>query len=476
MIFSSRLARAFTLAILIASCTLPVSPAATWPQFRGPNCAGVSELDLPPLHFGPETNFLWKTSLPTGASSPVIWENHIFLTAVESNQLHTICVRRHDGNILWRQTAPAEKLEQSNSSGSPAASTPAADGRRVYVYFGSCGVLAYDFEGRELWRKSLPFPAVFDGTGSSPALIDGRLLINRDQEHGKSSLLALDSATGKTLWETPRPGFFSSYATPILWRHGPTSDVVLSGSYRVVGYDLNTGHERWSARGTEALSVCATPVVDADYLYFMSYSFGGGKVQTYRELLTQMDDDKNGTIARTESKMVLTLFDLLDVNKDAILSEPEWNANVTTLTKGEHGLFALRSPGPGDVTATHISWKQKKGAATVPSPLLYRGRLYTVQDGGRVSCYDAKSGAILFEQERLNADGHYLASPVAANGLVYFCSARGTISVLEAADTFKLAAQTRLAEPIIATPAIADHKLYIRTGSHLWAFGNHSTP
>jgi outer membrane protein assembly factor BamB len=458
--------------VAFTASTCSISAASIWPQFRGPNCSGVSDSDKPPVEFGSTTNLLWKIELPPGLSSPCVWQERIFLTGFESNKLETICIRRRDGNILWRQTAPAEKIEATNPTSSPASATPATDGKRVYVYFGSFGVLAYDFKGGESWLQPLPVPALLNGSGTSPALMEGRLIINRDQEEGKSSVLALDARTGRALWETPRPEFFSSYGTPVLWKRGKISEVVLTGSYRVVGYDLKSGSERWSARGLEALSVCPTPVIGDDQLYAMSYSFGGSKMPTFAEITSEMDKDGDHKVSRDEAGGFLkAIFDLIDKSKDAFVAEEEWNANLAMLNKGEHGVFAVRAPGDGDVTATHVAWKQKRGAATVSSPLFYQGRVYMVQDGGRVTCYEAKRGNLLFEQERLDADGEYHASPVAANGKVYFASTRGVVSAIEAGNTLKVLARNNLAERIAATPAITDNKLYIRTATHLWAFG-----
>ena len=131
----------------------------------------------------------------------------------------------------------------------------------------------------------------------------------------------------------------------------------------------------------------------------------------------------------------------------------------------------MRAPGEGDVTGTHVTWKAKRGVATVPSPLFYRGRIHLIQDGGRATCYDAKTGQPLYEQERLEVLGQYWASPIAADGKIYFASTRGNIAVIEAADSVKVLARNKLEERIDATPAIADNKFYVRTAKHLWAFG-----
>jgi len=451
-----------------------VQAAAVWPQFRGTNCAGVSESDQPPVEFGPATNLLWKTALPAGLSSPCIWEDRIFLTGFAEQKLRTLCMRRRDGKVLWRQFAPAEQIEEVNPDSSPASATPATDGERVYSYFGSYGLLAYDFEGREIWRKPLPLVVSLNGSGTSPVVMDGLVIVNRDQEEGKSSLLAVDARTGQTVWETPRPMFASSYTTPILWQRGTVKDVVLAGSLRVVGYGLKDGKEQWSANGLEAISVCPTPVLGEGQLFTASRSMGGMKLPSFASQQKEMDANADQKIARDEAKGMIgskPVFNAIDENKDGFITEAEWDASVAMMSKGDWGIFALRAPGSGDVTATHVAWKNKRGAATVPSPLFYRGRLYLIQDGGRLTCYRAKTGEALYEQERLEADGQYWASPVAADGKIYFASTRGNVAVIEAADTLNVLARNKLGERITATPAIADDKLYVRAANHLWAFG-----
>jgi outer membrane protein assembly factor BamB len=407
-------------------------------------------------------------------SSPCIWEDRIFLTGFADGKLRTLCVRRRDGKVLWRQFAPAEQIEEFNPDSSPASATVATDGERVYAYFGSYGLLAYDFDGRERWRKPLPLVVSLNGSGTSPVVIDGLVLVNRDQEEGKSSLLAVDARTGKTVWETPRPHFGSSYTTPILWQRGPVKDVVLAGSLRVVGYALQDGKEQWSANGLEAISVCPTPVIGDGQLYAASRSMGGMKLPTFDSQQKEMDSNADQKIGRDEARGMMgskPVFNAIDENKDGFVTEAEWNASVAMMSKGEYGIFALSVPGSGNITDTHVVWKNKRGAATVPSPLFYRGRLYLVQDGGRVTCYRAKTGEALFEQERLDADGQYWASPIAADGKVYFTSTRGNIAVIEASDALKVLARNKLGVRITATPAIADDKLYVRTANHLWAFG-----
>jgi outer membrane protein assembly factor BamB len=162
---------------------------------------------------------------------------------------------------------------------------------------------------------------------------------------------------------------------------------------------------------------------------------------------------------------------MMDHDKDGFITQQDWTAMTNLFTKGDSGLFALRAPGAGDITRTHVAWKQTKGIAGISSPLFYEGRVYVVQDGGRVTCWNAKTGKPLYEQERLGAEGEYYASPIAANGHLYMTSSRGTVTTVRAGDAFEVKARNELGESIMSTPAIADNKLYVRSANHLWAFG-----
>jgi outer membrane protein assembly factor BamB len=451
-----------------------IAAPVDWPQFRGPNCAGVSE-GKPPIHFDTKSNVLWRTEIAPGVSSPCVARERVFISGFEEGKLVTIGVDARNGKVLWKQAAPTTKIESVHRMGSPASATPASDGERVYSYFGSYGVIAYDLDGREQWRKPLDIGMVINGSGTSPALLKNRLVINCDQQDGKSFLIALDPKTGKTLWQTARPDFVSSYTTPVLWSRDGHDDVVLVGSVRTVGYALEDGKERWTIRGTEGVSVAPTPIVGDGQLIVMSRAFAGSRIPTFPEFLAQNDKDSDGKISRAEAPGYLREhggFTAADRDKDGHLSDPEWTGMRDLIGRGEHGIFAVRAPGKdetGDLTGSHVVWKDKKGAASVASPLLFEGRVYAVQDGGRVSCYEAKTGKVLFEQERLDVDGAYLASPIAAGRNIYFASTRGVVAVIEPGDTLKVIARNDLGEAIAATPAVAGDTLYVRGANHLWA-------
>jgi outer membrane protein assembly factor BamB len=464
------------LSFLALLAAIPATFAAVpqWPQFHGPNSSGVAEGDKPPIEFGPQTNLLWKTEVPAGLSSPCLWGDRIFLTAAENETLVTLAVDRRDGKILWRQGVAVGKPRELHKRNHPAAATPATDGKRVFVYHAGFGLVTYAFDGRELWRKPMPGLYARNGSGTSPAMLDGKLVLNCDVEEEKSFIAAFDPATGKELWRTPRGGFQSSYTTPIRWQRDQRDEVIVVGSLRVVGYNLNDGKQRWSIAGTEAVSVAPTPVVGDGQLYVMSRSFGGAKLPAFALFALGTDKDADGRISREEIPKAFIeqgMFGGLDRDQDGFITAKEWEAAVNFLNKADYGIFALKAPGEGELGTNQVAWRHKKGVASVSSPLFYQGRVYVAQDGGRATCFNAKTGDKFYEQERLGADGEYYASPIAANGSVYFCSSKGVITVMKAGDTLQVETRNKLGEAVYATPAIGDDKLYVRSEGNLWAFG-----
>jgi len=433
----------------------------------------VAAKDKPPIRFGAESNLLWKVEVPPGLSSPCIAGDRIFLTAFENEKLFALGRHRRDGKELWRREAPPGKPQEVHKVSSPAVATPVTDGRRVYVYFVPFGLVAYDLDGNEQWRKAVPIGLVMNGSGTSPAITGDIVVLNCDQDEGESVLLAVDARTGKVLWQTSRAGSIGSYTTPITWRRGAQEDVVVCGSLRVAGYELHTGKERWTAGVLTSVAVTPTPTLGDGQLYVMSRGVPPNAMGTFANFAGKSDKDGDGKISPSEAPPGYegTTFRGMDMDKDGFITEKDWTAMTNLFAKGDSGLFALRAPGSGDITGTHVAWKQTKGIAGLSSPLFYKGRIYVVQDGGRVTCWDAKTGKPLYEQERLGAEGEYYASPIAANGHIYMTSARGTITSIRAEDALEVEARNDLGESVMATPAIADNKLYVRGANHLWAFG-----
>lgn len=444
---------------------------ARWDQFRGPGGSGIAENEKPPVEFGPSKNLLWSIAVPKGHSCPVIWDDRIFLTGFAQGKLETICINPADGKVLWRKAAPTEKIERYNGVNSPATPTPATDGKRVYVLFGSYGAIAYDFDGNEKWRKPIPLTNVRHGSAASPIVAGGKVIINGDQEDMKSFVMAIDAATGQTAWQTARPNCFSSHTTPVYLKRDAAEEVVLAGSIRLAAYDLKDGSERWSCRGLEAISICPSPAAAEGVVYAMSFSMPE-KLPTWEDMAGRYDANKDGKIVERESpRLVKDVFSILDANHDGFITREEWDTALGIFKQADNGLFAVRAGDKGDVSDTHVLWRQKQGIGEIGSPLCYRGRIYTVRGGGMVSCLDAKTGRPVYEAQRTGVTGAYYASPVAADGKIYIASTQGTVVVIEAGDVLKVLARNELGESITATPAIADNKIYVRTAGQLFAFG-----
>lgn len=446
---------------------------ASWPQFRGPNGSGVAESDRPPARFGPETNLIWKIAMPSGLSSPCLGGDRIFLTAFENQKLFALCLRRRDGAELWRRESPPGKTQEVHQVSSPAVATPVTDGARVFVYFAPYGLVAYDLDGNEQWRKAIPIGTVVNGSGTSPAMVGGAVVVNCDQDEGESFILAVEAGTGKTRWQTSRAGSIGSYSTPVAWKAGAEEDVVVCGSLRVAGYEARTGRERWTARVLTSVGVASSPVVGDGLLYVMSRGTPPNAMGSFADFLARSDKDGDGRISPAEAPPGFqgALFRAIDHDKDGFITDKDWTAMMELFGKGDSGLFALRAPAAGDITSTHVAWKQTRGIAGISSPLFYRDRVYVVQDGGRLTCWEARTGKPLYEQERLGAEGEYYASPIGADGHIYLASARGTVTTIRAGDALDVEARNELGESIMATPAIADDRIYVRSAGHLWAFG-----
>jgi outer membrane protein assembly factor BamB len=350
------------------------------------------------------------------------------------------------------------------------------DGERIYAYFGSCGVICYDLAGKQLWHHEMPTSTDDFGTGTSPILADGLIIIVRDQMK-ESKIVAIDAATGKPRWEKKRLSP-ASYSTPVVWDTPAGKQIVVAGHARLIGYDLKTGDEKWSVTGIPS-GCCASPVAADGMMLFAGWSPGGAdddqKMPTFDFLLKNTDKDKDGVISRAEAEktFLADFFNSQDMNKDGKVSRDEWDTVLKFMSEGKACAFALKPGGAGDLTQSHVLWKKTKGLPYISSAILYQGQYVMVKDGGMVTAYDPKTGKAIYQQQRVLPEGPYYASPVAANGHIYFTSLDdGTITVLKAgADKAEVVAvNPKLDEVTAATPAIADDTLYVRTAGHLYAF------
>jgi outer membrane protein assembly factor BamB len=451
--------------------------AADWPQFRGPNAAGVSEEKNLPLEFGPNKNVVWKTALPPGNSSPAIAGDRIYLTAVENEKLFTIALRRDDGRILWRREAPRPRKQIiERPANSPVSATPATDGRNVYSFFQDFGLLAYGPDGNELWRIPLgPFLNPF-GHGSSPILTGDTLLMNCDQDVN-SFLLAVDKNTGRLKWRAPRPLAQRGYSTPVLYQPSTGGlQALVAGSHRLTAYEVATGKEVWWIRGLP-WQVKPTPVIAEGVVYFTTFSAETNPgeqeiVPDWEEAVAKFDTNKDGRLSKDEvpdARAKARFEEYLDLDRTGFLEERDWR-QFQERRLGESSLRAYRLGGQGDVTESHFLWKNPRSLPNVPSPLFYRGVLYTLKEGGIFTSFDPMTGAIVKQARLRGALGEYFSSPVAADGRIYTISEEGKASVIQAGAQWEQLRVNDLQDGCRATLAVVDGKLYVRTFSALYCF------
>lgn len=464
------------LALLFVTLTT-FSYAADWPRFRGPNGSGVAADTPLPDKVGPSQSVVWKTALPPGHSSPVLVGDRIFLTGYEGEKLLTIALSRATGKILWRKESPRDRHESLDKQNSPASPTPVSDGKNVYVFFPDYGLLSYTVEGVERWSVKLgPFDNAY-GMGSSPVLAGDKVVLVCDQSHG-SFAVAYSQATGKQVWKTPRPEAVSGHSTPIVYqpKGGPT-EIIAPGSFRMDAYDLQTGKTVWYVNGL-ASEMKSVPVLDGETIYINGYNSPfndpGKQVHfpSFEEMVAKADGNHDGLISKDElpDGPAKTYFQYNDMNGDGKLDAAEWKL-MQAVFSAENGLLAIHAGGQGDVTEKALIWKYQKSIPQLPSTLLYRGVIYIINDGGVLTTVDPATGQP-FKQGRLRgAIDKYYASPVAADGKVFFLGLSGVLTIVKAGKDQEILSVNELDDESYATPAIADGRLYVRTRGTLYCFG-----
>lgn len=467
-----------------------VATAGEWPMFRGVNGSGVAEVAKAPVAFGPSTNVVWKTALPFGHSSPVITGDLIFLTGAEGGErvdagrgdkvrdeggkLFTLCLDRKTGKILWRREAPRPRIERYQRTNSPASPTAATDGKNVFIFFADYGLLSYTKDGAERWRTPLgPFNNV-NGHGSSPIVYKDLVILVCDQDAG-SFLVALDKDSGKERWRVDRSEVTRSYVTPVVLtpKSGP-DELIVPGAYQVTGYNAATGEKLWWVRGF-SWQPKSVPVIADGVIYVHGWE-GGGEAETptetptWAEALALYDANKDGRIVQDEidPKMQKSFY-LLDLDSKGYLVPRDWEF-YRARRAARNTLLAIRHGGRGDLTNSGVVWRMQKFLPNVPSPLVHGGVVYLVKDGGIFSSVDAKTGEILKQGRLAGALDTYYASPVVAAGKIYLFSQSGVGTVLKAGAQWETLAVNDMDEPVFATPAFLDDRMYLRTRGALYCF------
>jgi outer membrane protein assembly factor BamB len=450
---------------------------AAWSRFRGPNGAGVADTDSLPVEIGPDRNVIWKTELPAGHSSPILSAKRIFLTAFEGDLLFTYGLDRETGEVLWRREAPRDREERIDPRNSPASPSPATDGENVYVFFADFGVLSYDLDGNERWRHELgPFNNIY-GMGASPILVDDKVILVCDQSTD-SYVLALSKADGNVAWKTDRPEASSGHSTPILWQpEGEPVQLLVAGSFLLTAYSVDSGEKIWWVSGL-SFEMKSTPVIHNGLVYVNGYGSPINQPGNHIEMppfegaLEQYDADGDGYLSRAEvgGTQAASWYDFVDRHQDGLMNLADWNYFLAALSS-TNGMLAIRLGGHGDMTDESVVWTYHRAVPQLPSPLVYQDVLYMVNDGGIVTSFDAATGEVLDQGRLRGAVDSYFASPVAADGKIYFLSELGLQAVVEPGGSLEVVTVNDFDDLSYATPALADGRIYLRTRGALYCLG-----
>jgi outer membrane protein assembly factor BamB len=404
----------FFLSLILFLIVAAAKADENWPGWRGPRGDGtVRGAPNLPVDFDIAKDTVWKTKIPgVGHASPVIWEDRIFLVSAdeESQARSLMCFDRISGEIKWSKGVLQSPFEDIHRLNSRASSTPVTDGERIFVSFldgEKMFVAAYDLEGNQLWQQR---PGVFSskhGYCSCPVLWKNMVIVNGDHD-GEAYIVALDQKSGETIWKTERPNKLRSYCTPIIREIDGRTQLILSGSESVASYDPENGTQHWVIDGPTEQFVASLVYNEDLNLLFMTCGFP------------------------------------------------------------QKHMFAIRPDGSGNVTNTHVVWRDTAGASYVPSPIAIGDYFLVVADNGVASCFVAETGERHW-RERL--PGGHSASIIAANGLAYFISDEGIVSVLKPGPEFKVIAQSEVGENVYASPAVYGDQFFIRGEEHLFCIG-----
>ena len=405
-------------------------------QFRGPNCCGKAPVGAtPPTVLNPEKNLAWKTEIANGVSSPCIWGNSVFLTGYEpyDRLLITYCIDKKTGAVKWNQSILPDAIEPVHAVGSPAAATPVTDGKHVYVYFGSYGVICYDFDGNTIWEKNLPIPESRYGSCGSPVIVNNVLLVNRLNE-----LLALDKETGETIYTV---NIKRSHATPVILGE----QILLHQSLGLKSININNGSENWDL-GLITLGN-STPVLIDNMLYVNGFTNFGetrlyDKLPEFEIMLSLADQNADSLIQIAEISDTLVFFrrpelDLpfaddtmyswqkvaphFDSTKDRAMNNTEWNRMKQYWKKymQEHGVVAVKLP-ENETEKPELIWKESNYIAEIPSLLCADNQVYMISNGGLVTCMNAETGEIIY-REKIGRFRSLYRFPAAGKRIYLFC-------------------------------------------------------
>ena len=419
----------------------------------------------------------WRVPLDPGHSTPILAGGKIFLTTYrsEAQELAAVALEEKTGRTLWRRPIAVGRVEQTHPIGSPATATPAWDGERLFVFFGSYGLICYDSDGKMLWENRLgPFRDEY-GAGSSPVLIDGKVVLNQDHDVD-SFLAAFDCKTGKPVWKIGRPSAVRSYSTPAVWSRNGRKELLVAGALELAGYDPANGARLWWVNGLARI-VIPTPVPAGEMIYMASWAPGGDAgrrltLDAWPDALAKWDKNHDGKLSMSEidDREILDRFFRMDLDQSGSLDQKEWDRHADVFRRAQNAILALQPSGAGELGESAVVWKYQRGVPYVSTPLLDQGILWMVKDGGIVTKLDAATGRVM-QEERVPGVGNYFASPVAGDGKVYFESESGVVSVILNKPEWRVLSSREFHEKIYATPAIDRDRLLVRSEQALYCFG-----
>ncbi len=477
--------------VLVCALTLiPWQPgiAEDWPQFRGPNCAGVSTSDAAlPAEFSRNEGVDWSVELADGIGSPVVAAGRVFTSAMLDES--TVALYGFDadtGDQLWERSWETGPLPEIHKTNCHASSTPAADGERVYFYFSSLGLLCVDaVTGEDVWHAELPTPFfIFKwGAGMSPILY-GDLVIFCQDDDLSPALYAFNKHTGDLVWSDDRTDMCVNYSHPVINTTPDGDELVVAGTGLLIGYDLATGERKWQAR-TLLRNIKTTPVAQGGIIYISVQSRGIAN-QWIQSIDRWETGNKDGRVTKDEiqaffgeapvpESFYARTFDRGDVNGDGALSGEELDiaflppgnaagASYDSEDAEDEFIIAVRGGGTGDVTDTHILWKHPTQYTDhIVSPLVHNGRMLLIKGGGIATCFETEHGEPLWGPKRINNASEYFASPIVGDGKIYIAAENGMIIVLRDSAELDVLAVNDMGSPVLGTPAISDGRLIVRT-------------
>lgn len=460
-----------------------VAEAEDWPQFRGINASGVSrESRNLPVKFSVKEKVLWSTTLGTGIACPVVAKGRVFATSMTPDKKFAVrCFDAASGKLQWDKQFETGPLPAIMSPNTHASSTPATDGERLFVYFSTLGMLALDVkDGRVLWQRDIPRPYYLLGWGAahSPIVYRDLVLFNQDDDRSPF-LLALDKQTGEVRWKTPRNEMLAGYSIPVICKADGREDIVVAGSGKLKGYDPKNGKQLWTCNSL-LRTIMTSPVVDDGKIFVTVQSYGDTDRVLRYALLQWKDTNQDGQLDKSEiNKAFWGKFDKGDVNKDGFLVGDEIDSafqSPSNMVGGGNILQAIRGGGLGDVTKSHMAWNlDDKSPSNIASPLVVGGKLLVVKKGGISACFSADTGETIWSKKRIRNLGNYYASPVAGDGKIYVTGENGFIVVLKQGSKPQVLAKNDMGESCVATPAIADNRIFVRTMTKLYCFSNEAS-